>query len=106
MSPLGFYPLRATKNPILRSGQPAKQNCLVAQINSNSHSCSKTRMGSNRFWHIVSVVKERLYASLSCRVANNNLIRLPDSPYLSTLRNLLKSLFHTSPQLRSHPALA
>jgi hypothetical protein len=29
-------------------------------------------MGSNRFWHIVSVVKERLFASLSSRVATNN----------------------------------
>ena len=59
-------------------------------------------MGSNRFWHIVSVVKERLYASLSCRVANNNLIRVTDTPYLSTRVHLLKSLFHTSPQPSPH----
>src|ERR1700693_881965 len=59
-------------------------------------------MGSNRFWHIVSVVKERLYASLSCRVANNNLIRVTDPPYLSTRVHLLKSLFHTSPQPFPH----
>ena len=59
-------------------------------------------MGSNRFWHIVSVVKERLYASLSCRVANNNLIRVTDPPYLSTRVHLAKSLFHTSPQPPPH----
>ena len=59
-------------------------------------------MGSNRFWHIVSVVKERLYASLSCRVANNNLIRVTDPQYLSTRVHLLKSLFHTSPQPPPH----
>jgi hypothetical protein len=59
-------------------------------------------MGSNRFWHIVSVVKERLYASLSCRVANNNLIRVTDPQYLSTRVHLAKSLFHTSPQPSPH----
>jgi hypothetical protein len=59
-------------------------------------------MGSNRFWHIVSVVKERLYASLSCRVANNNLIRVTDPLYLSTLLHLLTSIFHTSPQPLPH----
>src|SRR5580692_6457313 len=59
-------------------------------------------MGSNRFWHIVSVVKERLYASLSCRVANNNPSRVTDPQYLSTRVHLPNSLFHTSPQPSPH----
>ena len=40
----------------LHPGQPTKQ-IIVARIYSD-HSRSKTRMASNRFWHIVSVVKE------------------------------------------------
>src|SRR5271165_1532088 len=55
-------------------------------------------MGSNRFWHIVSVVKERLSASLSCRLAYNNLISLPDSTALSTLHYSQMTVFHISPQ--------
>ena len=48
------------KKPGPKSGPACQAKLLVAQIHS-THSCSKTRMGSNRFWHIVSVVKERLF---------------------------------------------
>jgi len=41
----------------LHRSQPTKQ-IIVARIYSD-HSRSKTRMASNRFWHIVSVVKEQ-----------------------------------------------
>jgi|SRR6516225_2476180 len=56
-------------------------------------------MGSNRFWHIVSVVKERL-ASLSSRVAssepikNSILSRIVNTPFRSFF------LFHKIPQPR------
>jgi hypothetical protein len=61
---------RSTKNPVQRTGPACQAKLLVAQINSNYPSVLEARMGSNRFWHIVSVVKERL-ASLSSRVASN-----------------------------------
>jgi hypothetical protein len=48
------------KKPGPKPGPACQAKLLVAQIHS-THSCSKTRMGSNRFWHIVSVVKERLF---------------------------------------------
>ncbi len=51
---------RSIKNPVHGTESACQAKLLVAQIHS-THSCSKTRMGSNRFWHIVSVVKERLF---------------------------------------------
>src|SRR6516162_3022652 len=59
-------------------------------------------MGSNRFWHIVSVVKEQL-ASLSSRVASNEPIKnsIPpkfvNSPFTSFF------LFHKIPQPLRNP---
>ena len=56
-------------------------------------------MGSNRFWHIVSVVKERL-ASLSSRVASSEPIKnsilsgIVNTPFRSFF------LFHKIPQPR------
>jgi len=87
---------RFNKNPALRAGPACQAKLLVAQINS-THSCSKTRMGSNRFWHIVSVVKEQL-ASLSSRVASNELNEI--SRLAEKVNNGLYRIpyFHTNPQ--------
>ena len=56
-------------------------------------------MGSNRFWHIVSVVKERL-ASLSSRVASSEPIK--NSILSQFVNTAFRSffLFHKIPQPR------
>src|SRR4029077_15688336 len=48
----------AKKNAPICIGASLPKQIIVARIYSD-HSRSKTRMASNRFWHIVSVVKER-----------------------------------------------
>jgi hypothetical protein len=55
-------------------------------------------MVSNRFWHIVSVVKERL-ASLSRRVASSEPIK--NSTYTNFVNTLSQTfyIFHIIPQV-------
>src|SRR5215469_10983706 len=58
-------------------------------------------MRSNRFWHIDSVVKERLFASLSSRVASNELTKISKpSEIVNTSSQTFFPVFHILPQPR------
>jgi len=80
-----------------KPGPACQAKLLVARFHS-THSCSKTRMGSNRFWHIVSVVKERLYASLSSRVASSEPTEHTRCRVIVNSPLPPNPLFHTFPQ--------
>jgi hypothetical protein len=62
---------------------------FVAQI-TQSPSALEAQMVSNRFWHIVSVVKEQL-ASLSRRVASYEPIKI--TTYTVSVNMLLRTIF-------------
>jgi hypothetical protein len=82
----------AKKNAPIFIGASLPKQIIVARIYS-IHPRSKTRMVSNRFWHIVSVVKER--APLSSRKA-----LLQPKEYLSSppLCQHCINVFHSLPQ--------
>ena len=82
----------AKKNAPIFIGASLPKQIIVARIYS-IHPRSKTRMVSNRFWHIVSVVKER--APLSSRKAHPQPEKCASSPPLCQHRI---NVFHSLPQ--------
>jgi hypothetical protein len=96
-----FVPLRGQKNPVC-TGPACQAKLLVAQINSNYPFVLEARMGSNRFWHIVSVVKEQL-ASLSSRVASIEPIHPIRPTTFVNSRFHLIFVFHIFPQWPRYP---
>ena len=83
--------------------EPADPSKIVSRSNySKSLSALEAQIESNRFWHIDSVVKERLFASLSSRVASNELTKISKAGQNVNTPLQAFLVFHTLPQRELH----